>query len=339
MDLITYACLRKFVKDTAIGMGAVKGKNCLIQSIVANPDSSTTVTFKWELDDGQIRTAVMNIPSGKSITEVTVNSQNHLICTTSDGESIDAGEIKPIAKITAPITATENIGTITSGKTFPVGTDIEEIIKEMLVKYQPPTVSLSLVPDRTLYDVVTETVSEIRLKAATTKKTKPITKIEFYVGSTLVNTVTSGVSGGGTFSYDYVPAQPINTNTTFKAVVYDNENKSSSSTKSIKFVANSYSGIADASVSDPSATVIKSGTSTLKDVRNFVFNNITTSWGKPFYAYPKEFGALTYIKDEPNNINYFDSFQQSEVVVDGINYYCYTLIDPTAAEGNSITFK
>ena len=92
-------------------------------------------------------------------------------------------------------------------------------------------------------------------------------------------------------------------------------------------------------MSDPDETTIKGGTSVLKDTRTLNYTGITTNWGKVFYAYPKSFGALTYIKDEVNNINYFDSFQRSEVTVDGIDYWCYTLIQPTAAEDNQITFK
>ena len=176
------------------------------------------------------------------------------------------------------------------------------------------------------------------MKAAVTKKSKPVTKVSFYVGDTLLNEVASGVADGGNFQYQYTPTTPIRSDVTFKATTTDGQ-QSTNSTVTIKFVGKSYYGICDTSVSDPDETTIKSGSNTLKDTKTLNYTGITTSWGKVFYAYPKSFGALTSIKDEINNINYWDSFQRSEITVDSIAYYCYTLIEPTAAEDNQITFK
>lgn len=341
MDILTYALCQSYVRKTAEGLGAVRGKPCTIQSIT-DVEGGHLVTFKWTGDTGTVQTSQMLVRDGGqgvSIVTAVVNpTTNHLILTLSDGSTIDAGAISVIAKLSTAITATENIGSVTNGKTYAVGTSLETIIKDMLVRYQPPTVVISTTPATKLYDIVNDSISTILLKGAVTKKSKPVTKVSFYVGDTLLNEVTTGVADGGNFQYQYNPASPIRSDVTFKATTTDGQ-QSTNSTVTIKFVGKSYYGICDASVSDPDATTIKSGSNTLKDTKTLVYSGITTNWGKVFYAYPKSFGALTSIKDEINNINYWDSFQRSEITVDGIAYYCYTLIEPTAAEDNQITFK
>ena len=340
MDKIAYALARKYVEKTADALGAVRGAPCKIQDIEP-VTGGQKITFSWKGDSGAVQTRSMIVNDGvegASIESAEVNPQGHLILTTTDGRSIDCGIVTGSAALQEPLTATVEIGTVTNGKTYPRGTNLEQIIRDMLIKYTPPAVSLSTTPSTRLYDIVTDSVTTILLKATVTKKTQNVTKVAFYVGDTLVNEITTGVAAGGNFQYQYTPDTAIHTDTTFKATATDGK-QTSTSTFSINFVAKSYYGICDADVSDPSETVIKSGTSNLKDTRNLTYSGITTSWGKVFYAYPKSFGALTYIKDEVNNINYFDSFQRSEVQVDGIAYYCYTLIQPTAAEDNQITFK
>lgn len=334
------AIANQYTDESILGGGAIKGKNCTIQSIT-DITGGHVVTFKWTLDDGTERTntmTVLNGDEGVSIASADVTEEGRLIITMTNGSLIDCGTVTGDAQLSQAFTANVAIGSVTNGKTYPAGTKLEQIIKDILISYTPPAVSLSTTPATKLYDIVTDTVATILLKASVTKKSNPVTKVSFYVGNDLVNEITTGVASGGNFQYQYTPATPINADTTFKATATDGK-QATSSTYSIKFVAKSYYGICDASVSDPDSTTIKSGTGNLKDTRNLVYSGITTDWGKVFYAYPKSFGALTYIKDEINNINYFDSFQRSEVTVDGIAYYCYTLIEPTASVDNQITFK
>lgn len=334
------AIANQYTDETVLGGGALKGKNCTIQGI-ESIEGGQRVTFKWTLDDGTVKTNtmdVMNGDEGVSIASGEVTEQGHLRLTMTDGSTIDCGTVTGDAQLQQALTANVAIGSVTNGKTYPVGTKLEAIIRDMLISYMPPSISLTATPSTRLYDIVTESVATILLKASVTKKSNPITKVSFYAGETLINEVTSGVASGGNFQYQYTPTTPIKADTTFKATVTDGK-QTSNSTFAIKFVAKSYYGICDASVSDPDETTIKSGTSNLKDTRTLNYTGITTSWGKVFYAYPKSFGALTYIKDEVNNINYFDSFQRSEVTVDGIAYYCYTLTEATASTNGQITFK
>ena len=318
-----------------------------IAGLASGIKSVTVVGYELHFEFVNGSTAVMTFTQppagpkgddGVSVVDAEINEEGHLVLTMSDGTEIDSGEVEAESKLTKPLTCTVAIGTITNGKNYPAGTSLEQIIRDMLISYSPPAITLTTSPATKLYDIVTESITAILLKVAVTKKTQNITKIQYFVDSTLLHEETSGVEGGGSFSYQYTPATPIKTDVTFKVTATDGK-QTSTSTVTIKFVGKSYYGVCDASVSDPDETTVKGGTSVLKDTRTLNYTGITTNWGKVFYAYPKSFGALTYIKDEVNNINYFDSFQRSEVTVDGIDYWCYTLIQPTAAEDNQITFK
>lgn len=318
-----------------------------IAGLASGIRSVTVVGYELHFEFVNGSTAVMTFTQppagpkgddGVSVVDAEINEEGHLVLTMSDGTEIDSGEVEAESKLTKPLTCTVAIGTITNGKNYPAGTSLEQIIRDMLISYSPPAITLTTSPATKLYDIVTESITAILLKVAVTKKTQNITKIQYFVDSTLLHEETSGVEGGGSFSYQYTPATPIKTDVTFKATATDGK-QTSTSTVTIKFVGKSYYGVCDANVSDPDETTVKGGTSVLKDTRTLNYTGITTNWGKVFYAYPKSFGALTYIKDEVNNINYFDSFQRSEVTVDGIDYWCYTLIQPTAAEDNQITFK
>lgn len=339
MDVVTYALCQAYVRKTAEGLGAVRGKPCTIQS-VTDVDNGHLVTFRWTGDSGTVQTTQMLVKDGEqgiSITNATINANNHLIFTFSDGSTIDAGAISVVAKTTSAITATENIGSVTSGKTYPTGTNLENIIKDILVKYQPPTVILSTTPTTKLYDIVNDSISTILLKGAVTKKSKPVTKVSFYVGDTLLNEVTTGVADGGNFQYQYTPAIPIKTDITFKATATDGQ-QSTNSSVTIKFVGKSYYGICDASVSDPDETVIKSGSSVLKDTKAYTYSGINMEFNKVFYAYPKDFGELSKIVDPINNLQYLNDFQKSIQTVDGLEYVVYCQKQPSRSVDVTLQF-
>lgn len=340
MDIVTYVMAMNYIKKSLDGLGALKGAPCQIKSITPT-SGGNTVTFEWVGDSGTKQTTTMFVKDGidgATIASSTITEQGHLVFTMTDGTTIDCGVVTGNAKLKQSLTATVEIGTVTNGKTYSAGTDLETIIRDMLIQYVPPTVTLTTIPATKLYDVVSDNISTIQLNASVTKRTDDITKVTFYRGNTMLHEITSDVQSGGTFTYQYTPDTPIDSDVTFKTIVTDGK-QSVTSTVTIEFVGKSYYGVCGANVVSPDATVVKNGSNTLKNTKNYKYTNITTEWGKVFYAYPKSFGALSYIKDDINNINYFDSFVQTQIQVDGIDYYCYTLIEPTAADGNELTFK
>lgn len=101
------ALTRKYTDESVIGGGAIKGKNCTIES--KTPISNgTRLTFKWTLDDGTELTDYIDVlngadgsagatgekgDTGVGIQSTHVDLENHLIITYTDGTVKDAGEI------------------------------------------------------------------------------------------------------------------------------------------------------------------------------------------------------------------------------------------------------
>ena len=337
MDFPTLGSARKFVEESLLGLGAIKGASCIVQSIVDN-GSANEVTFRWTGDDGTVQTSVMSVDHGVSIESVTIDENNHLICAMSNGDIFDSGEMPNNDSVLAEaLTANVAIGQISVGKTYEAGTSLEEIIRDILTEKIPPALAISISPSATLYDEVTGSISNLTINATVTKKTNVVSKIEFFINNTLVHTTTTGVASGGAFPYIYNTT--ITDDTTIKVVVTDTEGLTSTQTKTITFIGNSYYGIVDATVSEPEEALVKTLNKTLKNNKKFLYEGITCDYNKVIYAYPSELGKLTSIMDKVNNFNYTNSFQLLTKTIDGIEYYVYVLIDPTGADNVALTFE
>ena len=370
MDVVTLALAKRYSDDSILGTtGPLKGKPCTINSIT-NIEGGKRITFGWSDNSGSSHTSTLDVMDGAEVESIEINGSGHIIFTFTDGRTVDGGEM-PIADdadevaytnenfpaitnvkegldaaLTAgavlqnPITVSNAVGSATSGKTYAKGTSLEQIIKDMLVRELAPGLTLSILPATTLYDVVTQTVSQITMKAAVTKNTYNLSKVEFYLGSTLKH--TENISAAGTYQFNMTWETPTNQNFTLKAIAYDSRTGTPMSTTkevSVKFVGKSYYGTVNSSVGTITESIIKSlQNNTLKDTKGLVYNNITMDYGKVVYAYPSDFGNLSSIKDVPNNINYTNSFTKTVVSVDGISYNCYTQNEPSAATDVQLTF-
>ena len=274
------------------------------------------------------------------LTSVNVDNVNKTITFTlvADGSQHTLQFDELTTTTTREIVASITQGNIYPGKVYPVGTEYETILEDLVTQYLKPEVKLTIEPATTLYDIVNDTVDKITMYATVTKKTSDVAQVEFFVNGTSKNVVTNNVSSGGLFEYIFEPATPINADATFKVTATDTKNESASATKTIKFVAKSYYGIVDANTGAPTEAVVKTLNGVLKDTKNYVYEGITTDWGKVCYAYPASFGNLTSIKDTVNNINYTNSFTKTMVTVDGIEYVVYTQTTASAAAGIQVTF-
>lgn len=220
---------------------------------------------------------------------------------------------------------------------YPVGTSIEEIIRDMLTEKIAPSVTINLNPATTLYDETKDSIGSLTISAIVTKKTNDIKKIEYFVNNSLVKTNETGVAAGGTFTYIYNTT--IDDDVTIKVVVTDSEDMTATASKTITFIGQSYYGLVDAGTGEPSEAIVKALNKKLKDTKKYVYSGITTDWAKICYAYPAELGKLTSIMDKVNNFNYTTSFQLNTKTIDGISYYVYTLIEPTGADDVELTFE
>lgn len=338
MDIVTLALAKKFTKDTAIQFGAVKGANCKVIGTEIQ-ETKTKVTFQWKNDADEVKTSDVYIPNGAegvSVKSVVVDADNHIIVTLSDDTEIDAGELDTVDRLETPLTATVSIGTVTAGKTYPKGTALETIIRDMLIKEEAPVVTLSLVPSALLYDVVEDEISEITLSAVVTKKTYDVQSLKFFADDVLLE--SKDIASGGTYNFKFVPDSPIKKDTVFKVVVSDGK-LSGSASKTVKFVGKSYYGFVAKEIGEPTEAQVKAlQFNVLKDVKGFVYEKVTFDFNKIVYAYPKSFGALASIKDLDNNINYTNSFTKSEIQIDGIDYFVYIQNNASKAAGINVTF-
>ena len=81
--IIAYILSKKYTNDTVIGMGAIKGAACQVQSI-NKVGKTTTVTLKWEDNTGGIHTQSFEIEDGAdgvSVSNATINASGNLILT------------------------------------------------------------------------------------------------------------------------------------------------------------------------------------------------------------------------------------------------------------------
>lgn len=366
MDILSYALSRKYVESTAIGLGAVRGKNCTVSNIVEEDDKAT-LTFKWTGDDGTVQTRNMIVKNGISVTSIDINeATNRLTCTLSDGTIRDCGTVNVVADVTKIAYTNADEPTVTNVKTaldklfdegggvleeeinpnvsmgsvkanYPVGTPLEVIIRDMLQEKISPTVSVSINPNKTLYDIVSESVTSLTINATTTKKTNPIAKVEFYVNGALKHTVTTNVANGGTVPYIY--NTEIKETTTIKVVVTDSEGLSATSTKKIEFYPVIYYGILDANTSTVTEQMIKTLNTKLQNTKVFTYENITTDWGKVCVCVPKMLGDVTSIFDPINNLSYNSTFETSTVSCNGYDYTVLKQIDASAASGITLKFS
>lgn len=352
MDAVTYALSKRIAASALSGVASMTVEDTTLK-IVTNDGTNLNMVFPKPKD-------------GVSIVDVDFNDRCEMICKMSDGSVITTEAIGLNAEnisyenpddttvnniktaldklfsegggiLEEPITSNISIGTIKPNQVFPKGTPLEEIVRQMLTEKVAPTVTMTLNPSTVLYDEVNDSISSLTINAVVTKKTNGISKVVFYVNDVIVHTTTTGVANGGTVPY--IHNSTINDDTTIKVVVVDTESLTATATKSIEFIANSYYGLIDANIGEPTESLVKTLTKKLKNVKKLVYEGITTDWSKVCYAYPAELGKLTSIIDKVNNFNYTSSFQLTTIDVDGINYYVYTLIDPTGADNVTLTFE
>lgn len=119
----------------------------------------------------------------------------------------------------------------------------------------------------------------------------------------------------------------VTVNTTYTVKVTKGGQQKSGST-SVTFVAASYFGVVDADFTPTEETIKGLTTKTVKNTKSYT-GTATLNNQKLCYAYPKSFGALSSIKDA-NNFDYINSYNRTEVNVNGEAYYVYTLIDTTS---------
>ena len=248
--------------------------------------------------------------------------------------ALDKLMTKTDSELEAPLTPNVQMGTLKSS--YPKGTPLEEIIRDMLTEKIAPKVTLSISPSKTLYDIVTEKISSLTINATVTKQTYDVAKIEYFINDVKVKENTSCASGG---LFPYIHNTEINDTVVIKVVVTDTEGLKTNVTKKIEFYPVIYYGIVDSETGEPSEAIIKTLNSKLQNTKVFTYEGITTDWGKVCVAIPKSLGTISTILDPINNLSYNSSFSSVTVKVNGYDYSVLTQIDPSAASGITLKFS
>lgn len=350
------ALSRGYTDETVIGGGAIKGKNCTIDSI-AEIDEGHRITFLWTLDDGTEQSTYVDVMDGeqgepglpgeqglgiKSTKIRKVEGEDHLIITYDDDTTEDAGKIiggGGDASLETDVTSNLAVGAIPSGTTLEEGMTFTEFAQKLLISEIAPTIAFSISKSGNVayggsYN------EKLTINVSNMGTASKIKSIAWYEGNTLKQTDTIDSTIAGSWSYT-MPTATTDT-TTFKAIVTytksDGSDTTSTKTASINFYYNKFYG-AVGSLTPDEATV-EALTSTLGTGKGGTYS-FTTSASRIAYAYPKSLGALSSIKDG-NGFSLFDSFTRTEqnYTQNGttVPYYLYVLTDATTVSGYNVIF-
>ena len=340
-----YAASNKYTSETVEGGGAVKGKNCTIESIT-ELDGGQRVTFKWTLDDGTVKTASMDVldgeqgepgesgeqgEPGKGIKDSYVDENEHFIVVYDDDTEKDCGKITVIggdSSLTSDVKSNLAVGAIPSGTTLPEGMTFTEFAQKLLITEIAPTTTFTA-SGSGIKEVGTSVTPTLTLVINSVGTGTP-TAIKFYSGSTLLDTKEYVP---GTNTYTYAMESAITTNTTVKGVLEykrsNNTNATIEKSAAYTFVMASYYGAVISAPTDKAGIIALT-----KNVKNS--KALTTTFAlsnqRSCYCYPASFGNLTSIKDA-NNFEYLSSYTKTTVTVDDVNYNVYTLTDSVTATG------
>lgn len=287
-----YAILKRYVHDTAIGFGAVKGAPCTIKSIQKD-GKKNIVTFEWTATTGEKRTSQLTV---------------------LDGE--DGG----LGTYTNPSVGRE-VGGVPLGHKFQ-DTPIVDVLDLLFSpSYEKPQISIGL-SCKNLYsqnDPATWPTS-VTVTANVIKKTDDIKSVVCKVNGVVVETKTSGVKDGGKFTFT-CPA--LTATTTFRVETSDGKNTVGTQSV-VTIVGNSYSGYISelGTIDDVNPANL---TPNLKTTKAFSYTSSFLDDGNTYrivYMYPKSLGALTSITDNMGFPN-LDEYERFEKQFDNIDYYVY----------------
>ena len=108
--VVAYILGKSYTKKSLIGIGALAGAPCQVQSI-NKVGKTTTVTLKWEDNVGGVHTQSFDIEDGVDVTNATITPNGHLELTLSNGNTIDCGQVVPQYD-TMPTASSTNVGGI-----------------------------------------------------------------------------------------------------------------------------------------------------------------------------------------------------------------------------------
>lgn len=250
---ITYGGVTYKVGDTFICNTKTSSSNTWVVIPSGDEESYSLVTHtadglmskedKIKIDEITTQTPYTAKGTSVKVPQITTNSYGQV--TTITEIDIDASD----GTLGQPVTATEKVGGIEENEQLSADTTFYEFAYKLLNPYKNPVVTLTINPRGTRE--VGNAVSSVVMTVNVTKKTSPISKIEFYVDNVIKRRIyaeqpTEGMvagidvidstianANGDDFVYTYTEQilSDVPATHTFKVIVTDSENKSTESDK------------------------------------------------------------------------------------------------------------
>ena len=223
---------------------------------------------------------------------------------------------------------TETEGTMVELSGLRAGTVItgwtdHKVLQAALFPATSPSIT-SFTPASTVNEVGTE-VGVVTLSATVVKKTNPITSVTFYANDVAIETITTDVANGGTFSKDYT-FENSDTDVVFKVIVSDGILPDTTKSVTYSFARNGFYGTSTDETPLSTSDQIRALTpiSNIKKGKTF---NIQVPIGAKnvIICYPSTLGELASVKFvESMNAEISSVFTKTPIQVEGNNNYSST---------------
>lgn len=110
MDIQTYAILKKYINNSLIGIGALKGAPCEVDGI-SKTNGITTITLKWTDTTGVDHFDSFDIEDGVGVAGASIDDNGNLKILLTDGTEINCGKVNS-QFTTLPTPSASNVGAI-----------------------------------------------------------------------------------------------------------------------------------------------------------------------------------------------------------------------------------
>lgn len=318
--------------------------------------SGTTITFTM-IDGSTVTMEYPTIDPGTTITKFEpVGASIYL--EQDDGTNFTCPI--PGAGLVDVIDATTTVGGVNEGTHYPVGYDLEEVVRQILQGTSPPIATAK-------YNGITK-----MLRDATDSLDK-LASVDLYAkgewgGKSEISTLK------GTYSWTpsgITPIKPAESavlidltidpaeeshevastpkiinpqaggepgTLKWKVDVTDVDGQSGSDTAIIEWILPKYWGlyqeggsiteamVDSLSLSSLTAETIKGYSKILEKGKAYTKSSINSGYGKIIYAFPKEYGTLSSVKDK-NGFDCTGTYSVGTKTIDGFDYYVYLLAD------------
>jgi hypothetical protein len=209
-------------------------------------------------------------------------------------------------------------GTIVTGWTD------HKVLQAALFPATSPSIT-SFTPASTVNEVGTE-VGVVTLSATVVKKTNPITSVTFYANDVAIETITTDVANGGTFTKDYNFETNVDTDVVFKVVVSDGVLTDATKTSTFSFVRNGFYGTDTDATELTTSDQVRALTAVKNVKKGSTFTiQVPVGANKVVIAFPSTLGDLkSVIFKESMNAEIASVFNKTAIQVEGANAYTST---------------